>query len=100
QQQGHPRGGYQQARPQQVRVAPRPAQSVSSSTAADSSSDSTRTIIICAIIAVVFIITLIAGISLRDYFFEEVVTTSNAQLPASSELVPSTQAQLLPAASA
>ena len=81
-------------------MAPRSAQTVSSSTVTDSSSNGTRTIIICAIIAVVFIITLIAGISLRDYFFEEVVTTSNAQLPASSELVLSTQAQLLPDASA
>ena len=93
-------GGYQQAGPQQrgyqqgiqqrygapMPRQPRPAMAPMD----DSSDDNTRKMMIAAIIAGVFVITLVCGYLLKDYFFSEVVV-SEASHQTTSEAVASTQ---------
>lgn len=100
QQGGYQQGGYQQAGPQQrgyqqggqqrygapMPRQPRPAMAPMD----DSSDDNTRKMMIAAIIAGVFVITLVCGYLLKDYFFSEVVV-SEASHQTTSEAVASTQ---------
>ena len=111
QQGGYQQGGYQQARPQQggyqqagpqqrgyqqggqqrygapMPRQPRPAMAPMD----DSSGDTTRKMMIAAIIAGVFVITLVCGYLLKDYFFSEVVVSEGSSHQTTSEAVASTQ---------
>ena len=111
QQSGYQQGGYQQARPQQggyqqagpqqrgyqqggqqrygapMPRQPRPAMAPMD----DSSGDTTRKMMIAAIIAGVFVITLVCGYLLKDYFFSEVVVSEGSSHQTTSEAVASTQ---------
>ena len=111
QQSGYQQGGYQQARPQQggyqqagpqqrgyqqggqqrygapMPRQPRPAMAPMD----DSSGDTTRKMMIAAIIAGVFVITLVCGYLLKDYFFSEVVVSEGSSRQTTSEAVASTQ---------
>ena len=111
QQGGYQQGGYQQARPQQggyqqagpqqrgyqqggqqrygapMPRQPRPAMAPMG----DSSDDNTRKMMIAAIIAGVFVITLVCGYLLKDYFFSEVVVSEGSSHQTTSEAVASTQ---------
>ena len=94
-------GGYQQAGPQQrgyqqggqqhygapMPRQPRPAMAPMD----DSSGDTTRKMMIAAIIAGVFVITLVCGYLLKDYFFSEVVVSEGSSHQTTSEAVASTQ---------
>ena len=94
-------GGYQQAGPQQrgyqqgiqqrygapMPRQPRPAMAPMG----DSSDDNTRKMMIAAIIAGVFVITLVCGYLLKDYFFSEVVVSEGSSHQTTSEAVASTQ---------
>ena len=94
-------GGYQQASPQQrgyqqggqqrygapMPRQPRPAMAPMD----DSSDDNTRKMIIAAIITGVFVITLVCGYLLKDYFFSEVVVSEGSSRQTTSETVASTQ---------
>ena len=94
-------GGYQQAGPQQrgyqqgiqqrygapMPRQPRPAMAPMG----DSSDDNTRKMMIAAIIAGVFVITLVCGFLLKDYFFSEVVVSEGSSRQTTSEAVASTQ---------
>lgn len=96
-------GGYQQASPQQrgyqqggqqrygapMPRQPRPAMAPMD----DSSDDNTRKMIIAAIIAGVFVITLVCGYLLKDYFFSEVVVSEGSSHQTTSEAVASTRTQ-------
>ena len=94
-------GGYQQAGPQQRGYqqggqqhygAPMPRQPRPAMVAMDDSSDdNTRKMIIAAIIAGVFVITLVCGYLLKDYFFSEVVVSEGSSHQTTSEAVASTQ---------
>ena len=57
----------------------------------NSSDDNTRKIIIAAIIAGVFVITLVCGYLLKDYFFSEVVVSEGSSHQTTSGAVASTQ---------
>lgn len=57
----------------------------------NSSDDNTRKMIIAAIIAGVFAITLVCGYLLKDYFFSEVVVSESSSHQTTSEAVASTQ---------
>lgn len=59
----------------------------------NSSDDNTRKMIIAAIIAGVFVITLVCGYLLKDYFFSEVVVSEGSSHQTTSEAVASTQTQ-------
>ena len=101
QQGGYQQGGYQQAGPQQrgyqqggqqrygapMPRQPRPAMAPMG----DSSDDNTRKMIIAAIITGVFVITLVCGFLLKDYFFSEVVVSEGSSRQTTSEAVASTQ---------
>ena len=101
QQGGYQQGGYQQAGPQQrgyqqggqqrygapMPRQPRPAMAPMD----DSSGDTTRKMMIAAIIAGVFVITLVCGYLLKDYFFSEVVVSEGSSHQTTSEAVASTQ---------
>ena len=111
QQGGYQQGGYQQARPQQggyqqagpqqrgyqqggqqrygapMPRQPRPAMAPMG----DSSDDNTRKMMIAAIIAGVFVITLVCGYLLKDYFFSEVVVSEGSSHQTTSEAVASMQ---------
>ena len=101
QQGGYQQGGYQQAGPQQrgyqqggqqrygapMPRQPRPAMAPMG----DSSDDNTRKMMIAAIIAGVFVITLVCGYLLKDYFFSEVVVSEGSSHQTTSEAVASTQ---------
>ena len=101
QQSGYQQGGYQQAGPQQrgyqqggqqrygapMPRQPRPAMAPMD----DSSGDTTRKMMIAAIIAGVFVITLVCGYLLKDYFFSEVVVSEGSSHQTTSEAVASTQ---------
>ena len=101
QQGGYQQGGYQQAGPQQrgyqqggqqrygapMPRQPRPAMAPMD----DSSDDNTRKMMIAAIIAGVFVITLVCGYLLKDYFFSEVVVSEGSSHQTTSEAVASTQ---------
>ena len=101
QQGGYQQGGYQQAGPQQrgyqqgvqqrygapMPRQPRPAMAPMD----DSSGDTTRKMMIAAIIAGVFVITLVCGFLLKDYFFSEVVVSEGSSHQTTSEAVASTQ---------
>ena len=94
-------GGYQQVGPQQrgyqqggqqhygapMPRQPRPAMAPMD----DSSGDTTRKMMIAAIIAGVFVITLVCGYLLKDYFFSEVVVSEGSSHQTTSEAVASTQ---------
>ena len=94
-------GGYQQAGPQQRGYqqgiqqrygAPMPRQPRPAMVAMDDSSDdNTRKMIIAAIITGVFVITLVCGFLLKDYFFSEVVVSEGSSRQTTSEAVASTQ---------
>ena len=96
-------GGYQQASPQQRGYqqggqqrygAPMPRQPQPTMIPMDNSSDdNTRKMIIAAIIAGVFVITLVCGYLLKDYFFSEVVVSEGSSHQTTSEAVASTQTQ-------
>ena len=96
-------GGYQQASPQQRGYqqggqqrygAPMPRQPQPAMIPMDNSSDdNTRKMIIAAIIAGVFVITLVCGYLLKDYFFSEVVVSEGSSHQTTSEAVASTQTQ-------
>ena len=101
QQGSYQQGGYQQAGPQQrgyqqggqqrygapMPRQPRPAMAPMD----DSSGDTTRKMMIAAIIAGVFVITLVCGYLLKDYFFSEVVVSEGSSHQTTSEAVASTQ---------
>ena len=101
QQGGYQQSGYQQAGPQQrgyqqggqqrygapMPRQPRPAMAPMD----DSSDDNTRKMIIAAIITGVFVITLVCGYLLKDYFFSEVVVSEGSSRQTTSETVASTQ---------
>ena len=101
QQGGYQQGGYQQVGPQQrgyqqggqqhygapMPRQPRPAMAPMD----DSSGDTTRKMMIAAIIAGVFVITLVCGYLLKDYFFSEVVVSEGSSHQTTSEAVASTQ---------
>ena len=101
QQSGYQQGGYQQVGPQQrgyqqggqqhygapMPRQPRPAMAPMD----DSSGDTTRKMMIAAIIAGVFVITLVCGYLLKDYFFSEVVVSEGSSHQTTSEAVASTQ---------
>lgn len=101
QQGGYQQSGYQQAGPQQrgyqqggqqrygapMPRQPRPAMAPMD----DSSGDTTRKMMIAAIIAGVFVITLVCGYLLKDYFFSEVVVSEGSSHQTTSEAVASTQ---------
>ena len=101
QQGGYQQGGYQQAGPQQrgyqqggqqrygapMPRQPRPAMAPMG----DSSDDNARKMMIAAIIAGVFVITLVCGYLLKDYFFSEVVVSEGSSHQTTSEAVASTQ---------
>ena len=102
QQGGYQQGGYQQTQPQQGGYqqqggqqrygAPMPRQPRPTMTPMDNSSDdNTRKMIIAAIIAGVFVITLVCGYLLKDYFFSEVVVSEGSSRQTTSEAVASTQ---------
>lgn len=101
QQGGYQQGGYQQAGPQQRGYqqgvqqrygAPMPRQPRPAMVAMDDSSDdNTRKMIIAAIITGVFVITLVCGYLLKDYFFSEVVVSEGSSRQTTSEAVASTQ---------
>ena len=94
-------GGYQQAQPQQGGYqqggqqrygAPMPRQPrPTMAPMDDSSDDNTRKMIIAAIITGVFVITLVCGYLLKDYFFSEVVVSEGSSRQTTSEAVASTQ---------
>ena len=96
-------GGYQQASPQQRGYqqggqqrygAPMPRQPRPTMIPMDNSSDdNTRKMIIAAIIAGVFVITLVCGYLLKDYFFSEVVVSEGSSHQTTSEAVASTRTQ-------
>ena len=101
QQDGYQQGGYQQAQPQQGGYqqggqqrygAPMPRQPrPTMAPMDDSSDDNTRKMIIAAIITGVFVITLVCGYLLKDYFFSEVVVSEGSSRQTTSEAVASTQ---------
>lgn len=101
QQGGYQQSGYQQAGPQQrgyqqggqqrygapMPRQPRPAMAPMD----DFSDDNTRKMIIAAIITGVFVITLVCGYLLKDYFFSEVVVSEGSSRQTTSEAAASTQ---------
>ena len=102
QQGGYQQGGYQQTQPQQGGYqqqggqqrygAPMPRQPRPTMIPMDNSSDdNTRKMIIAAIIAGVFVITLVCGYLLKDYFFSELVVSEGSSRQTTSEAVASTQ---------
>ena len=92
QQAGPQQGGYQQQGGQQRYGAPMPRQPRPTMIPMDNSSDdNTRKMIIAAIIAGVFVITLVCGYLLKDYFFSEVVVSEGSSRQTTSEAVASTQ---------
>ena len=88
---GYQQGGYQQGGQQHYGAPmprqPRPAMAPMD----DSSGDTTRKMMIAAIIAGVFVITLVCGYLLKDYFFSEVVVSEGSSHQTTSEAVASTQ---------
>ena len=93
QQAGPQQGGYQQGG-QQRYGAPMPRQPRPTMIPMDNSSDdNTRKMIIAAIIAGVFVITLVCGYLLKDYFFSEVVVSEGSSHQTTSEAVASTRTQ-------
>lgn len=94
QQAGPQQGGYQQQGGQQRYGAPMPRQPRPTMIPMDNSSDdNTRKMIIAAIIAGVFVITLVCGYLLKDYFFSEVVVSEGSSHQTTSEAVASTRTQ-------